>query len=143
MLQTFPAGPALPCPLRLPLLLLVSKPSVALSGPCQEDNNPLSPFPKLLAARPGLSFRPPGQHWAGFCVCKALASGSDVALEAANLLLQLLHIHGPSLPFQGDQAVDAHAARAQLPPYSGGRVWSIVPCVSRGDDRALLGLLGG
>ena len=24
-----------------------------------------------------------------------------------------------------------------------GRVWSIVPCVLRGDDRALLGLLGG
>ena len=32
----------------------------------------------------------------------------------------------PSLPLQGDQAVDAHAARAPPPPYSGGRVWSIV-----------------
>ena len=52
----------------------------------------------------------------------------------------------PSPPFLGDQAVDAHAARAlppPAPPYSGGRVWSIVPCVLRGDDRALLGLLGG
>ena len=29
------------------------------------------------------------------------------------------------------------------PPYSGGRVWSIVLCVSRGDDLALFGLLGG
>ena len=28
------------------------------------------------------------------------------------------------------------------PPYSGGRVWSIVLCVSRGDDRALFGLWG-
>ena len=48
----------------------------------------------------------------------------------------------PSLPLQpeGDQAVDAHATRAPAPPYSGGRVWSIV---SRGDDRALLGLWGG
>ena len=44
---------------------------------------------------------------------------------------------------QGDQAVDAHAERAPAPPYSGGRVWSIVLCVSRGDDRALLGLWGG
>ena len=26
----------------------------------------------------------------------------------------------PSLPLQGDQAVDAHAARAPAPPYSGG-----------------------
>ena len=43
----------------------------------------------------------------------------------------------PSLPLQGDQAVDAHAARAPAPPYSGGRVWSIVLCVSRGDDLAL------
>ena len=33
--------------------------------------------------------------------------------------------------------------RAPPPPYSGERVWSIVPCVSRGDDRALLGLWGG
>ena len=49
----------------------------------------------------------------------------------------------PSLPLQGDQAVDAHAARAPAPPYSGGRVWSIVLCVSSGDDRALLGLWGG
>ena len=32
-----------------------------------------------------------------------------------------LHIGfiAPSLPFQGDQAVDAHAARAPAPPYSG------------------------
>ena len=44
----------------------------------------------------------------------------------------------PSLPLQGDQTVDAHAARAPASPYSGGRVWSIVLCVSRGDDRALL-----
>ena len=29
------------------------------------------------------------------------------------------------------------------PPYSGGRVWSIIPCVSRGDDRALLGRAQG
>ena len=28
------------------------------------------------------------------------------------------------------------------PPTQGGRVWSIVLCVSRGDDRALLGLWG-
>ena len=38
----------------------------------------------------------------------------------------------PSLPFQGDQAVDAHAARAPAPPYSGGRVWSIILNVFRG-----------
>ena len=38
-----------------------------------------------------------------------------------------------------DQAVDAHAARAPEPPYSGGRVWSIVLCVSRGDDRLASG----
>ena len=31
-----------------------------------------------------------------------------------------------SLPFQGDQAVDCHAARAPRPPY-GERVWSIEP----------------
>ena len=49
----------------------------------------------------------------------------------------------PSLSFQGDQAVDAHAARAPPPPYSGGGVWSIIPYVSRGEDRALLGLLWG
>ena len=43
-----------------------------------------------------------------------------------------MHIFiAPSLPFQGDQAADAHAARAPPP------LWSIVPCVSRGDDRAL------
>ena len=29
-------------------------------------------------------------------------------------------IIAPSLPFQGDQAVDAHAARAPPPPYSWG-----------------------
>ena len=51
----------------------------------------------------------------------------------------------PSLPFQGDQAVDAHTARVPAPSYSGGRVWSqaIVPCVLRGDDLAFLGLWGG
>ena len=38
-------------------------------------------------------------------------------------------IIAPSLPaFQGDQAVEAHSGK--------------VPCVSRGDDRALVGLWG-
>ena len=42
-----------------------------------------------------------------------------------------LNFNAPSLPFQGDQAVNAHATRALPPPYSGGRVWSIVPYVCR------------
>ena len=36
----------------------------------------------------------------------------------------------PSLPFQGDQAVDAHAARAPAPPYSGGQPNLRPPCCS-------------
>ena len=61
-----------------------------------------------------------------------------------SILVKTDHLFiAPSHPFQGDQAVDPHATRAQPPPNSGGRVWSIVPCVSRGDDRALLGLWGG
>ena len=47
----------------------------------------------------------------------------------------------PNLPFQGDQAVEAKPRGRRPPPYLGG-VWSIVLCVSRGDDRALLGLGG-
>ena len=34
-------------------------------------------------------------------------------------------------PKLGDQAVNAHATRAQAPPYSGARVWSIVIVVQR------------
>ena len=34
-------------------------------------------------------------------------------------------------PKQGDQADNAHATRAPPPPYSGGRVWSIVLYVCR------------
>ena len=43
------------------------------------------------------------------------------------------NFNAPSLPFQGDQleAVNAHATRAPPPPYSGARVWSIVPYVCR------------
>ena len=43
----------------------------------------------------------------------------------------LVYFNALSLPFQGDQAVNAHATRAPPPLYSGGRVWSIVPYVCR------------
>ena len=61
------------------------------------------------------------------------ASIPDVPLSNNNSLRQASLFSDQVL----HQAVHAHAARAPAPPYSGGRVWSIVLCVSRGDDRAL------
>ena len=68
---------------------------------------------------------------------------NEINLPLAGSCYAVKQFIAPSLPFQGDQAVDAHAAWAPPPPYSLGRVWSIVPCGSRGDDRALIGPLGG
>ena len=47
-----------------------------------------------------------------------------------------------SLPFQGDQAVDAHAARAPPPPLLRGEGLVYRTMCFKGDDRALLGLWG-
>ena len=47
-----------------------------------------------------------------------------------------------SLPFQGDHAVDAHAARAPPPLLRGEGLVYRTMCFE-GDDRALLGLWGG
>ena len=57
--------------------------------------------------------------------------------------LDLVNFNALSLPFPGDQAVNAHATRAPAPPLLRGEglVYRTIR-VSKGDDRALPGLWG-
>ena len=61
--------------------------------------------------------------------CTPARPGPVTGTPAVTVTVELI---APSLPFQGDQAVDAHAPRAPPTPYSRGRVWSIVPYALRG-----------